>query len=92
MKYTLEVAGNIERYLLDYQFNELLGSMVIKIDNQEVKRAVYLFGGPKKESLALTLGKNETVNVRIERERKFPFGHSSCVFVNERLVKRYEGV
>jgi hypothetical protein len=92
MKYSLEVGGDTEKFLLQYEFRELWGSMIIKVDNREVKRSVRLFGGPKTEAYDLALGKNEMVNVRIERERRFLFGQRNRVFVNDRLVKLFEGV
>jgi len=92
MKYALEVGGDTETHLLEYQFSELWGSMVIKVDSHEVKRSVRWFGAPLRESHDLVFGKKEVLHVRIEKERRFPFGQKNRVFINERLVKCFEGV
>jgi len=92
MKFALEVGGDKETHLLEYQFNEMWGSMVIKVDRQEVKRSVRWFGAPLRECHDLVLGQKEVFNIRIEKERRFPFGQKNRVFVNERLVKCFEGV
>jgi hypothetical protein len=43
-------------------------------------------------TLIVRLGKNERINVRIEKERKLLFGQKCRVFLNDRLYKCYEGV
>jgi hypothetical protein len=86
MKYALEVGGDTEKHLLEYQFDEFWGKTVIKIDNEEISRSKRWFS-PSNQQHELDLGKNENIRVRIEREPKFPFGERSRVFVNERLVR-----
>ena len=87
----MEVGGHIEKHLLEYEFNALMGSIVIRVDNQEVRRFTRWIGTPGKESHNLVLGEREPLNVRIEKEYRFPFGHRNRVFVNDRLVKCFEG-
>lgn len=86
MKFALEVGDETETQLLEYQFSEIWGSLVIKVDRQEVKRSVRWFG-PAREAYDLVMGKKEPIKVRIEKERRFPFGQRNRVFVNERLIK-----
>ena len=89
MKYALEI-GEIEKHLLEYQSDEFWGRTVIKVDNEEIRRSKRWFT-PRCERHNLEVGKMEPIHVRIEKERRFPFGHRSRVFVNDRLVKCFEG-
>lgn len=91
MKFTMEVGGKIEKHVLEYDFNGWMGTMIIKVDNQEVKRSQRWFGGPRKESYDLILGEREPVNIRIEKEWRLFFGQKNRVFVNDRLVRCFEG-
>jgi hypothetical protein len=88
MKFAMEV-GDAEKYLLEYQSNEWLGRTVIKVNNHEVKRQQRLFGN-RTETHNLVLGDQEPINVRIEKEPRFPFGLRSRVFINSRLVRLFE--
>lgn len=91
MKFCLEV-GELEKNRVEFDFDQLLGQLVIKVNHQEVKRAVRLFNEPVKETHTLQLGEQERTLVRIEKQRKQLFGQKCSVFVNERLYKCYEGV
>jgi hypothetical protein len=92
MKFALEVVGAAEKFVLEYHFNQLFGSLRISLDNQLVKKKVQLFNEPLREVHQLELGRNERLAVRIEKERKILFGQRNRVFVNDRLVKTFEGV
>ncbi len=91
MKFCLEV-GEIEKHLVEFNFDQILGQLVIKVNKKEVKRNVRLFNEPVKEIHTLQVGDGEQVMVRIEKERKMLFGQKCCVFLNDRLYKYYEGV
>ena len=91
MKFCLEV-GEIERHLIEFDFNQLLGELHIRVNKKEVKRNVRLFDEPLAETHTLLVGENEQVVVRIEKERKLLFGQKCRVFLNDRLYKYYEGV
>ena len=91
MKINLEV-GESEKHMVEFNFDQLLGQSVIKVDQQEVKRRVRLFNEPLKEIHTLQIGAGAGVIVRIERERKLLFGQKCRVFLNDRLYKYYEGV
>jgi hypothetical protein len=91
MKFSIEI-GETEKHRLDYQFNQLLGTLVIKINEQLIKRSVRLINEPVLEVHVFAVGRNEQSVVRIEKERKQLFGHKNRLYVNNRLVKVFEGV
>jgi len=91
MKFMLEV-GEIQKHLVEFNFDQLLGKSVIKVNKQEVKRRVRLFNEPLKEVHTIQVSEGERLQVRIEKERKLLFGQKCRVFVNDRLYKCYEGV
>ena len=91
MKFCLEV-GELERHVIEFNFNQLLGELRISVNRQGVKRNVRLFDEPLTETHTLQLGRAERTIVRIEKERKLLFGQKCRVFLNDRLFKCYEGV
>lgn len=91
MKFNLEV-GEVEKHLIEFNFDQLLGQLVIKVNKKEVKRSVRLFNEPVRETHTVLVGDGERVIVRIEKERKQLFGQKCRVFLNDRLYKYYEGV
>ena len=91
MKFTIEI-GNIEKHRLDYAFNQLLGKLVIKINQRLVKQSVRLVNEPVLEVHAFRIGKCEKSDVRIEKERKPLLGHKNRLYVNDRLLRVFEGI
>ena len=91
MRFNLEI-GEAEKHVVEFNFDQLLGQLVIKVNKQEIKRSVRLFNEPVKEIHTLRVGDGEGVIVRIEKERKLLFGQKCRVFLNDRLYKYYEGV
>jgi len=91
MKFCLEV-GEIERHLIEFEFNQLLGELRIRVNRREVKHNVRLFDEPLTETHTLSVGSEEAWTVRIEKERKMLFGQKCRVYLNDRLYKCYEGV
>lgn len=91
MKFNLEI-GEAEKHVLEFNFDQLLGQLVIKVNQKEIKRSVRLFNEPIRETHTLQVGDGEVVIVRIEKERKLLFGQKCRVFLNDRLYKYYEGV
>ena len=91
MKFCLEV-GELERHVIEFNFNQLLGELRISVNRLEVKRNVRLFDEPLTETHTLRVGRDERINVRIEKERKLLFGQKCRVLLNDRLFKCYEGV
>ncbi len=91
MKFSLEI-GEAEKHTVQYEFNQLFGTLTIKVNNEPVKRQRRLFDEPLKELHTFAVGLQEKLAVKIEKERKLLFGQKNRVFVNDRLVKYYEGV
>ena len=91
MKFSIEI-GQIEKHRLEYQFNQLLGSLTIKINEQPVKQTVRLINEPVSEVHVFVVGKYERSEIRIEKERKPLLGHRNRLYVNNRLLKVFEGV
>ena len=91
MRFCIEV-GEAKKHRIEYEFNQLLGRLVIKTNQQEVKRRVRWFNEPVKETQMLRVGVGEPLTVRIEKERRALFGCKCVVFLNERLFQCYEGV
>jgi hypothetical protein len=91
VRFSLEV-GEVERHSLEYHFNQLLGCLVIKVDERPYQRSVRLFNEPVHEVHVVVLGEHERYTVRIEKQRKPLFGHRNRVFVNNRLLKVVEGL
>jgi hypothetical protein len=91
MRFALEI-GETEKNQLEFQFNQLLGSTVIKVNNKQIKKTVRLFSEPLEERHELEVGTNERHTVFIKKERKMLFGQKYLVYVNQRLVKLFHGV
>jgi hypothetical protein len=91
VRFAIEI-GEAEKHKLEYQFNQLLGTLLIKINDQPVKRSVRLVNEPILEIHVLVVGKSEQSTVRIEKERKQLFGHRNRLYVNNRLVKVFDGM
>jgi hypothetical protein len=86
MKFTLEI-GDAEKHRIEYHFNQLIGRLVVKVNERPVKKSVRLVNEPILEIHVFVVGQHERQEVRIEQERKQLFGHRNRVFVNNRLVK-----
>lgn len=91
MKFTIEI-GETEKHRLEYNFNQLLGSLVIKINERPVKQSLRLVNEPVLEVHVIIVGKHERSEVRIEKERKPLLGHRNRLYVNDRLLKVFEGL
>lgn len=91
MKFTLEF-GETDTNLLEFSFNQLLGTCVIKVNHDVVKKHTRLFSEPLQETHEVDVAGSEVWHVRIEKERKLLFGQKYRVFVNERLARVCEGV
>ena len=91
MRFALEI-GDTEKHHLEFNFNQLLGSTVIKVNGQEVKKSVRLFSEPLEQRYQVEVGKHERHTVFIEKRRKLLFGQRFFVYVNQRLVKAFTGI
>jgi hypothetical protein len=91
VKYAIEI-GDTEKHRLEYHFNQLLGSLVIKVNEKPIKKAVRLINEPLLEVHDFVVGDQEKSNVRIEKERLAFLGCRNRLFVNNRLVKVFSGL
>lgn len=91
MRFTIEI-GAREKHRIEYQFNQLLGRLVIKVDDELVKESTRLFNEPLVEVHVLVVGKAEKSQVRIEKRRKILFGQRNHLYVNDRLTEVFNGV
>ena len=90
MKFCIEV-GEIKKHRIEYDFNQLLGRLIIRLDRKEVMRNIRLFNEPVWETHQVQVKEAELVAVRIEKERRQLFGQKCRVFLNERLYKFFQG-
>jgi hypothetical protein len=91
VKFAIEI-GDTEKHRLEYNFNQLLGSLVIKVNERPIKRSVRLVNEPVLEVHAFVVGENERSEVRIEKERKPLLGCRNRLYVNNRLVRVFSGI
>jgi hypothetical protein len=91
VKFAIEI-GDTEKHRLEYNFNQLLGSLVIKVNEKPIKKSVRLLNEPVLEVHAFVVGDHEKSDVRIEKERKPLLGCRNRLYVNNRLVRVFEGV
>ena len=91
MKFAIEI-GDTEKHRLEYNFNQLMGSLVIKVNDKPVKKSVRLINEPVLEIHAFVVGDHEKSSVRIEKERKQLLGCKNRLYVNNRLVKVFHGI
>jgi len=91
VKFAIEI-GETEKHHLEYNFNQLLGRLVIKVNEKLVKRSLRLMNEPLLEVHAFVVGDQEKSSVRIEKERKALVGCRSRLYVNNRLVKVFSGI
>jgi hypothetical protein len=90
MKFAIEV-GETEKHRLEYNFNQFLGTLIVRVNEKPVKKSLRLINDPVCEVLVFEVGEREKSIVRIERERKPLFGHTGRLYVNNRLLRVFEG-
>ena len=91
MKFAIEI-GDTEKHRLEYHFNQLLGSLVIKVNERPVKKALRLINEPLLEVHDFVVGDQEKSSVRIEKERMPLVGCRNRLYVNNRLVRVFSGL
>ena len=84
LKFCVEI-GEVEKHVIEFNFNQLLGQFSVKINRRKVKRNTWLLNEPGREVSTFEVGREERLSVRIEKER------NRC-WVNERLFHYHEGV
>lgn len=91
MKFAIEI-GDTEKHRLEYHFNQFLGSLVIKVNERPVKKALRLVNEPLLEVHDFVVGDQEKSSVRIEKERMPLLGCRNRLYVNNRLVRVFSGL
>ena len=91
MRFAIEI-GDTEKHRLEYNFNQLMGSLVIKVNELPIKKSVRLINEPVLEIHAFVVGNQEKSQVRIEKERKPLLGCRNRLYVNNRLVRVFSGI
>lgn len=86
MKFKIEV-GESEKHVIEFSFNQLIGSLEIRVDDLPVVQSQRLMNEPIREIYDLLVGEKEKVAVRIEKQRKPLVGHHRRVWVNNRLAQ-----
>jgi hypothetical protein len=90
MKFSFEV-GELEKHHVEFNFNQLYGTLLIRVDNKPVRRATRLLNEPIHETFDFVVGNAERWPVRIEKRRKPLFGSRNVLYVNHRLTQVFEG-
>ena len=86
MRFTLEV-GNVDKHLVEFNFNQLLGTLDIRVDQRPVYQSKRIFNEPVHEVYHFVIDGAEKSDVRIEKRRKQLFGHNNSIYVNDRLTR-----
>src|SRR5688572_25268851 len=91
MRFCIDL-GNNEKHTFEFNFNQLLGRSVVKVNGQVVYRKARWFSEPLVDNYAFEVGQFERVCVRIEKMRKRLFASKYCVYVDNRLTQLHQGV
>jgi hypothetical protein len=91
MKFKIEV-GEVEKHLIEFHHNQLMGMLSIKVDKKPVVRVSRLVNEPVREVYQFAVGQMEKSEVRIEKLRRQLFGTRNSVYVGNRLIQVFEGV
>jgi hypothetical protein len=91
MKFKIEV-GEVEKHLVEFSYNQLAGSVLIKVDKETICSSARLLNEPVTEIYQFVVGRMERSEVRIEKIRRQLFGHRNCVYVDGRLRRIFEGI
>lgn len=95
MQFSFEV-GEHEKHTVGLNFDQMMGTMRIYVDNQEVVNELRLLSLSLVKTYEFVVGANERHAVRIEKRRKlFLAGlrnQKYRVFVDGQLIREYEGM
>jgi hypothetical protein len=86
MKFALEI-GHSERHLVEFNFNQLYGTLVIRVDEKPIFQSRRVFNEPVNEVYKFVIDGVEKSEVRIEKRRKPLIGHRNVVYVNNRVTR-----
>lgn len=95
MDFSLEI-GETEKHLLEFHFNQTVGDLLIKVDGHPVVKDFRMFSLGLVKTYAFEVPGKEPLSVKIEKRRPLLLAgfrpQKYRVFVNNRLVKSYEGM
>lgn len=91
MKFSIEI-GNNEKHVIEFNFNQLLGRALLKVDGEVAFQKARWFSEPLLDRYEFEVGQFEPVHLRIEKERKHLLGSKYRVFVDHRLTQLYQGI
>ena len=91
MRFRIQV-GEVEKHWVEYQHNQLMGSLSIKVDRKPVIQTKRMLNEPVREVYQLAVGEMEKSEIRIEKLRRQLFGTRNSVYVDNRLVRVFEGL
>lgn len=89
MKFSIEV-GEGEKHLIECDFNQLLGRALVQVDGRAVFQKKHWFSEPMVDTG--NVEHDQSVRIRIERERKLVFGSKYRIYVDDRLMQLYQSV
>ena len=90
MKFSI-TAGRKEKFAVEVHFNQLLGTLSIRANGNEIVKNTRWFSEPLKEAHQFQVGRDEVWSFKIEKERRDIFTSTYRVFVNDRLAGFYQG-
>ena len=90
MKFSFEI-GELEKHQVEFNFNQLYGTLLISVDQMPIRRVTRLLNEPIQEIFDFTVGNTERWPVRIEKRRKPLFGSRNILYVNNRLMRVVDG-
>ncbi len=90
MKFAVEV-GETEKNRLECSFNQLLGTWLVTVNEKPAVRSVRLLNEPLLEVRVFVVGDQQPSTVRIEKQRKQLVGHTNRVYLNNRLLRLFDG-
>jgi len=86
MRFTLLV-GSSDKHLVEFNFNQLCGTLDIRVDDRPVFQSTRLYNEPVHEVYHFVIDGAEKSDVRIEKRRKPLLGHRNTVYVNDRITQ-----
>lgn len=84
MRFSFEI-GEAEKNTVEFEFSQLFGRTVIRVNGQEVRRQSRFFSEPLRDQYEFTVGDREKCVIRIEKERRALLASRYRVFINRRL-------
>jgi hypothetical protein len=90
MKFSV-TAGRKEKYAVEVEFNQLLGTLSIRANGNQIVKNRRWFSEPLREAHQFEVGQDEVWSFKIEKERRDIFTSTYRVFVNDRLAGYYQG-